>query len=252
LVDGNEPELARRDPVPLYHQLKVLLTEKIESGEWAPGHQLPTEYELKSEFGVSRATIRQAMQLLEQQGLIERIQGRGTFVGRPKIAHNLMYLFSPIRGTTSVPLPSLDVVYLRKTRASLSVASHLGIDKEDQVFELKRRVVADNEPLLIIKNWMPTELFPGFENEFGDAGTVREVLLKQHGSKGVRQHKEIEITILDDEEAQDLATRPGSPALLVTYLTCDLDANPLEYREVLVRGDRCKYYVDQETPEFLV
>jgi DNA-binding GntR family transcriptional regulator len=71
-----------------------LLVEKIDSGEWATGHQLPTEFELSSEFRVSRATVRQAMQLLAKQGLIERMQGRGTFVARPKISHNLLSMFT--------------------------------------------------------------------------------------------------------------------------------------------------------------
>src|SRR5262245_44724335 len=76
--------------VPLYHQLRELLTEKIESGEWMPGHQLPGENQLTAEFGVSRFTVRQALGLLERQGVVERRHGKGSFVARPKYVHNLL------------------------------------------------------------------------------------------------------------------------------------------------------------------
>src|SRR3972149_6342148 len=76
--------------LPLYQRLRDFLVEKIEAGEWRPDHQLPGERQLTAEFGVSRATVRQAMQLLENQGLIQRRQGRGTYVARPKFAYDLL------------------------------------------------------------------------------------------------------------------------------------------------------------------
>jgi GntR family transcriptional regulator len=71
----------KRDVVPLYHQLKELLTEKIESGEWEPGYRLPGELEISKEFGLSRATVRQAMGLLENQGLVERFAAAAPLSG---------------------------------------------------------------------------------------------------------------------------------------------------------------------------
>jgi GntR family transcriptional regulator len=243
----------RRDVVPLYHQLKELLTEKIESGEWAPGRQLPGENELTQEYGVSRATVRQAMQLLENQGLVERFQGRGTFVGRPKIANNLMDLFSPIRGMMGAnSLPRLDVEYLTVKLPPASVAARLGLGATDTVYELQRKVVVDNEPLLVLTSWLSTERFPELEVKFESEKTIIGVLHNHYGIERVRQHKEVEVTILDEEEACSLEARAGAPALLCTYLTSLPNGEPIEYRKLVVRGDRCRYYVDQESPEFFV
>jgi len=242
----------KRDVVPLYHQLKELLTEKIESGEWEPGYRLPGELEISREFGLSRATVRQAMGLLENQGLVERFQGRGTFVGRPKLANNLMMLFSPMRGMTGTEsVPALEVEYLRTVAAPASLAMRLGMRGDEMVYELKRRVVVDKEPLLLITNWLPVDRFPGLEAEFAARGTVIRTLA-QYGIDRVHQHKEVEITILDDTEAAALETRPGAPALLVTYLTSLPTGEPFEYRKLVVRGDRCRYYVDQDNAEFFV
>jgi GntR family transcriptional regulator len=242
-----------RDAVPLYHQLRELLSEKIESGEWQPGKQLPSEPDLAREFGVSRATVRQAMQLLEQQGLVERIQGKGTFVGRPKFANNLMFMFSASRGiTNNKALPDLQVMHLERVHPSPTVAARLGIGVEDEVFELKRRVVVDGEPLLLVRSWLIASRFPGLDEKFPKEGSVLGTLLTHYGLEGMAQHKEVEVTILDEGEAEDLSARPGAPALLLTYLTRPLEGEPFEYREVVVRGDRCKYYVDQEQAEFLI
>jgi GntR family transcriptional regulator len=242
----------KRDVVPLYHQLKELLTEKIESGEWEPGYRLPGELEISKEFGLSRATVRQAMGLLENQGLVERFRGRGTFVGRPKLANNLMMLFSPMRGMTGTEsVPALEVDYLRTVGAPASLALRLGIKADEMVYELKRRVVVDKEPLLLIPNWLPVGRFPGLETEFDKHGTVMRAVAR-YGIDRVHQHKEVEITILDDTEAAALDTRPGSPALLVTYLTSEPTGEPFEYRKLVVRGDRCRYYIDQDNAEFFV
>ena len=243
--------MLKRDAVPLYHQLRELLSEKIESGEWQPGRQLPSEPDLAREFGVSRATVRQAMQLLESQGLVERIQGKGTFVGRPKFANNLMLMFSPSRGMTNTKsLPDLQVQSLERVHPSSSVAARLGIGTDEYVYELRRRVVVDGEPLLLVRNWLIADRFPGLKEKFSDAG-VLQTIITHYGIDAFQQHKEVEVTILDEEEAEDLSARPGSPALLLTYLTRPMDGEPFEYRKVVVRGDRCKYYVDQEQAEFL-
>lgn len=239
--------------MPLYHQLKALLTEKIESGEWPPGHQLPAEMQICSEFEVSRSTVRQAMQSLASQGLIERHQGLGTFVGRPKVANNLMELFSPYKGMLQADaLPTQEIQKLTTVPAPRSVATHLGIPEGEDVYELRRRVVLQSEPLLLVINWLPVRRFPGFDKKFGELNSVIRTLNRHYGVAGIHQHKEIEITILDQEEAAELDSKVGAPALLITYLTSTVGDEPFEYRKVIVRGDRCKYYVHQAEPEFLV
>ena len=238
---------------PLYRQLRQLLIDKIESNEWQPGYKLPTEMELCEEFNVSRHTVRQALQFLQNQGLIERFQGRGTFVGRPKLANDLMMLFSPMRGMIgATSAPDLQFLHLTAAKPPIDVANRLRLAVDDCVYELKRLLVADGEPLLVVKNWLPQALFPDFDARYEAQGTVVGVLTNHYGLGRVSQHKELEVTILDEEEAEDLQVRAGAPGLLLTYVTRFADGRAFECRRVVVRGDRCRYYVDQEGPEFLV
>ena len=238
--------------LPLYQQLKEFLNEKIDSGEWQPGHRLPTEVQLSSEFGVSRVTVRQAMELLVRQGLVERKQGRGTFVGRPKVAHNLLSMFTSgadIRRTTG-QVPQLGLYELKQVEPSTVVQARLKLEPGERVYQLRRTLRAESEPLMLINSWLPVSLLPGLEDRGLNHRTIREVLL-DYGIAATHQYKEVEVTMVDEEEADVLATRPGSPALLMTYVS-ERNGVPFEYRKMVVRGDRCKYYVDVNLPEPLL
>jgi GntR family transcriptional regulator len=246
------PELQRESHMPLYHQLKELLTDKIGSGEWTAGHKLPTEVQLASEFGVSRVTVRQAMQLLERGGLVERRQGAGTFVGRAKVAHNLMNVFNS--GTDILRTgnsPKIRLHYVRRVKASASIATQLRLKTGDEVYELQRSCLADEEPILLFTSWLPADLFPDFVDKGWERRTIWDVL-HEYGIFNAVQHKEVEITLLDGEEADLLATQAGSPALLVTYLTSMTEGRPFEFRRMLLRGDHCKYFLDLDRAEAMV
>ena len=245
--------ISRRKTLPLYHQLNEFITERIESGDWLPGHRMPTEKELSNEFSVSRTTVRQAMQLLENEGLVERIQGKGTFVGRPKIAQNLgtmgsMPLMANAGSSAAIQFISLNVV-----APSAAVASRLSLPAGEKVYELTRTMTLDGEPLMLITAWMPVSLFPDLRERFVETLSMRQTLRELYGIQVVRQQKVVEVTILDDQEAETLHANAGAPALLLSYLSQTQDhAQPCEYRKMLVRGDRCKYYLDLDQPELLL
>src|SRR3990172_1738207 len=86
------PVLSKKNKLPLYYQLKAIIEERIESGEWAPGAQAPSERELCEQFKISRITVRQALAELVVEGRLTRDQGRGTFVAKPRIEQQLTQL----------------------------------------------------------------------------------------------------------------------------------------------------------------
>jgi GntR family transcriptional regulator len=238
----------KRSTMPLYHQLRELLGEKIESGEWESGYRLPGENDLALEFGVSRATVRQAMQLLENQGLVERVQGRGTYVGRPKVAHDLLSLWAMAPAHKS----HIRNLHLRTVPASASVASRLSIEAGEEVYELKRVILMPDEPLMIITSWLPASLFPGFDAQHVATCPISHTVEHFYSLARFHQHKEVEVAILDEDEANLLEAHAGAPALLMTYLNRLADGRPFEYRRMMIRGDRFKYYADLDMPEPLL
>lgn len=241
-----------RSPLPMYHQLKELVSEKIESGEWAPGHRLPTEAELSKEFGVSRITVRHALQLLQNQGLLDRKQGRGTFVAAPKVAHDLMSMYQDGLSVKQMGRkPQIELVLMELKKPAPSIAARLNLPGTDKVYEMKRLLLADDEPIMLITSWLPAERFPGFENKRLGERTMGSVMA-EYGITEAFQHKEVEVALLDEQEAELLQTNPGAPALLLTYINYLPSGEPIEFRRTHVRGDRCKYYIDVEKPELQI
>jgi GntR family transcriptional regulator len=134
------------------------------------------------------------------------------------------------------------------------VAAQLSLSAGETVYEIKRTVVEGDEQLVLITSWLPARLFPGMPDLFLEASrqSTRALLRDCYGMEVVHQHKEISITMLDEAEARLLGCQPGSPALLITYLSRNAGGEPVEFRRWIVRGDRCKVFVDLETPELLV
>jgi GntR family transcriptional regulator len=249
LATGQRPPV-----VPLYHQLRLNLTEKIESGSWPPGHQMPSEPDLMRQYSVSRATVRQALQLLEREGRVERIKGSGTFVSRPKVMQSLLPRYVTDLAAGRRLVPQVRVVSFERQRPSGSIAGRLALEPDEEVYELVRVLSEDDEPLMIMTSWLPVSRFPGF-SPAPFAGeryrSMREVMSEEYGVLIAHQYKEIEITMLDEEDAPLLDSRVGDPALLITYLTRAAGGHPVELRRWVIRGDRCKLYTELDLPEHL-
>jgi len=102
---------------------------------------------------------------------------------------------------------------------------------------------------MLITSWLPLSLVPDLENKGLAETSLWRVLRGSYNLEIGHQHREVQVTILDDQEAEALGGRPGAPAMLLTYENSSRLGVPLEYRKVIVRGDRCKYVMDLDTPE---
>src|ERR687890_1201850 len=140
--------LNRSSFVPLYYQLQELLKEQIESGGWKPGDRLPSESALARRYAVSRVVIRQALAILQDDGQIVRLQGRGTFVAEPKLdarAGGLARLLA-------VPRPpdvTIEVLDAGTPPVEPSIRSALGVDDNERVLRLSTALSVRGIPLAI-------------------------------------------------------------------------------------------------------
>jgi DNA-binding GntR family transcriptional regulator len=132
------------------------------------------------------------------------------------------------------------------------IADELGLAEGDQTWELRRSIAISSEPIVFVRSWLPLRMFPDFDQHGPDVTAMQRILRNFYGISTLRQHKEIQVTTLDDEEARVLSASVGMPALLLTYTNISQKGLPYEYRKVIVRGDRSKYYVDVDMPEMLV
>jgi len=151
----------KKSPIPVYYQLKNLIEKDIKSGVLKPGDSIKTEMEYCEEFKISRMTVRQALKELENDGLILRERGRGSFVSHLKIEQEGLMSFTDMAKNKNM-VPSTTVVSFNKIKAE-SIAEKLNLNPEEDIYQLIRIRNADNIPIAVEKVYLPVKMVPGFE-----------------------------------------------------------------------------------------
>ncbi len=232
----------RAKPVPLYHQVKESLRERIEAGEWPPGSRIPTEKELAAEYGVSQITVRQALARLATEGLVERCQGRGTFVSQPSVVQDILDLggFSAGLASSGVEIET-QLLGATVVAASEGVARHLKVAQGAPVIEVRRVRLTGGVPISLQTSYMPSELCRPILDRDLARESLFSLLTEVCGLELVRAEEVLSAITVDEYEAKVLLVAPGSPAFLVRRTTFDRNGRPIEFVKSVLRGDRCKF-----------
>lgn len=230
---------------PLYRQIEEDVRARIARGDVPPGTQLETEQDLMSRFEVSRATVRQALQDLIAQGVLEVRRGRGTFVRARPVEHRLRGFYTFRRQIQSQGMtPGTRVRYVRVERADEWLAQALAIGPGTPVVVLSRLRLADDEPLVAETSYLPSSRFPGLERYDFVRLSLYETLTAHYGTRPVRACEVFEPILMSADDARVLDSVQGSPALRVDRTAFDADGARVEFCRSTVRGDRYRYSVE--------
>ncbi|NUW41102.1 GntR family transcriptional regulator [Nonomuraea rhodomycinica] len=210
--------MARIDPdspVPKYFQLREILLDLIDSDELRIGAAIPSERELCQRFGLSRMTVRQAVDHLVSEGRLHRVPGKGTFVARPKIelALQLTSFTDDMRARGMEP-GSRDLDR-RVVRASAHLAKELGIQPGEEVHFIERLRTADGEPLSIERAHIPVRLAPGLGDLDLADKSLYELLETRYGLVMDAGELTIDGGIADPSDADLLKLPRGGAVLLL-------------------------------------
>ena len=231
--------------LPLYRQIEADLRDRIRSGALRPGAQVAPEPELMAEYGVSRATVRQALAGLVAEGLLEIRRGLGTYVTAPRFEHMIGGFYSFSREIERHGLqPGTTVLGLRRERAADAVAEALGLAVGAEVFALRRLRLAGPDPLVVETSHLPATRFPGLDTVDFSKVRLYDTLMHDYGCRPTRARETFEPILLTTDEATLLNQRRGEPALRVERIAFDQDDLPIEFCRSTVRGDRYRYSVE--------
>lgn len=231
--------------VPLYHQLKEILKEKIESAEWVPGDLVPSEHKLQQQFNISRNTAKKALDDLVQEGILKRVQGKGTFVSTPKIEQSLSGFYSFSKVLQSQGLQPEDIILnLTKIEAKPSVAKRLQVPTGSAVIALKRLRCAMKEPIILETSYISQPLVPNLTVDRLEKSSLYDVLEKDYGIFVTKAKEVFEPVLVRDYESEYLQVKEGGPALLLDRVAYDAEGNVVEFCRSIVRGDRCRFYTE--------
>lgn len=235
-------KLDSNNPVPLYFQLQEIIKRKIEEGEYQPGDLIPTEKELQELYGISRITVRNAINGLVLEDLLVKRQGYGTVVASKRMVEDFSKLssFTEKMRSQGAEVTS-KVLEVARMQAPSRIAEHMRIETGDPVIEVKRLRFVDGEPIAFFTNY----LLPIYGvNENDDySGSIYELLEKKYGVSIVSGEKVIEAMVAASTEAKLLNIAVGDPVLLIRNVTCDENGEPVDYAEGIYRADRYKYVV---------
>lgn len=235
----------RAGPIPLYHSLGQVVRGKIQSGEWPVGSRIPAERALMQIYGVSRATVRQAIEYMVREGILHRAQGKGTFVAPPKIKQGVLRLhsFTETMRRNGL-LPRAQLLGKQNIDAPLNICKELSLGDGEQAIWLQRLILVNEAPVMIESSYLPAARFPGLLPVYDGAQDPQEFVAQHFDVRTVRASEVFEPVILETHEARLLGVKSGSPALWVEQISLDANGSPVEFRASLLRGDRCRFYID--------
>ena len=228
----------------LYNHIKLRLREAIQAGEYKPGDRIPSEHELMAKFGVSRATVRKAISELVLEGWLHRVQGRGTFVARPKFRQTLSRLTSFTEDMLMLGLtPRTKLLSLRIEKANPKVAKRLAIKPNDSIIYIERLRFANDEPMALNISILPYHLVPGLESQDLEKNSLYEILERRYGLILSRAEQTLEPTLASPETAHLLEVKTGAPLLLIEGVVYLKNNTPIEWLRIWYRGDRYKFHL---------
>jgi len=232
---------------PLYLQIRDLLVERLDAGEWRPGEPIPSELELASHYRVSHGTIRKALGALAADNLLVRRQGKGTFVGTHTEERSSMFRFLRIRRNDGRDeYPASRLIDVRRGRASAEVARALEMRPGDPVFVLRRVLEYGGEPAVLDEIILPAALFKGMTRAKVQAyrGSMYSLFETQFGVRIVKAQEKLRAVVADVATASLLHIDPGQPLLAVERVTRTYGDRPVEWRRGLCSTRRHHYIND--------
>jgi GntR family transcriptional regulator len=235
-------KIARKSPIPIYYQIKEQLIREIADGRLKEGDMLPSEEDWAKELGISRMTLRNALIQLINEGVLHRMQGKGTFVAPLKTPvkyfESTMYSFTDIYKSQGIKV-GRKVLTQEITSASWLVSKKLELAEGSAVVHIRSLRLFDGEPSSVEDSYYPAV----------QLSWLADVELKDRSIYDVLREKaiypweamdEIELGLITEDDAALLQAPKGTAVLKGTRVAWDKDGLPLEYYHVILRGDRFK------------
>lgn len=243
----HETKLDESSVIPLYHQLAEELRNNIESGEWPPNFLIPSESELCRMYGVSRGTVREAVAQIVHEGLLYRKQGKGTYVSEMKNSQQLNQFYSVAQNLEGKGLkPFSRIMEMVKISPPSGVRKFLRLNKGEKVYKIVGVKIADGKPVTMETSYIVEKLLPDLERRRTaemENIPLYDIIRENYKLKIGGVEETFEPVFIDEYEADELNSRPGSVGLLVRRITYADNGVPFEYRTILLPREHCKYQV---------
>ncbi|MEH7305514.1 GntR family transcriptional regulator [Neobacillus drentensis] len=235
-----------KDGSALHLKVKDAIIQLINEGEYKPDSQLPTEAEFCEKYGVSRTTVRTALQQLTMEGYVYRKRGSGTFVSAKKVKQILTTTVDHFSSQISMQgkKPSIKVLQLEVIPADEYLSEKLKIQEGEPVNTLERIRYVNEEPIQFETAYLPWYKTPAIDKH-GCENSLYKLLETQFGIKVNKTIETLELFIADQEAAEKLHISVGDPCFALDTFAYLLDGSTIEYSKTIYRGDLAHFVIER-------
>lgn len=238
--------LSSDERLPLYQRLRDELALQISSAHWKAGEAIPTEAALAADYGLSIGTVRKAIDMLVGERILERQQGRGTFIRRAQFQDSLFrfFRFQNLQGERLVPQSR--ILSVKALPATPVVSYALQLPAAAEVIHLQRLRLLEGEPVLAEDIWLPRELFePILALDLNREGPLLYPIYEELCGQVVASADEtLTAEPVDEQHAQWLGIAPASPVVVIERLARGYAGQPLEWRRSRGHARHFRYSVE--------
>ena len=229
--------------IPYYYQIANLLRGKIESGELFAGMKLPRELDLSKHFGVSRVTLRQALAILEKEGLLTRERRKGTFVKRGGVKSKMIQLTGAVWEEEAGGV-DIQVISIEDLDASSRLRKFFGLGDGERLTRVQRLRMAEETPLCYVMNYLPKKLAKDIPHEDIRTRSMLHILKNRLRIPLGKIQQTLEARVADSDVAGHLSIGVLAPVLYVETFVYSKSGEPVEFSQIYYRGDQHRYRVE--------
>lgn len=238
-------QFALSSGTPRHEQISRWLRDRIEEGAYATNEQLPSENDLSERFGVSRVTVRRALQTLEGEGLIYRRQGLGSFVAEPRVKQGLVRLTDFTQDMERAGLTASSIVmHYEREGASPAVADALGVEPGATVVRLDRLRLGDGMPVAFDRTWLTLYYGQLLDGHDLQPTTIYRLLEQEYDIPVLGGRYRMEAVNAPADVAEALGVPRGRALLAVNRISFTVGERPIYYQRRFYRSDRVTYELE--------
>ncbi len=231
--------------IPYYFQLSNQIRSQIENGELKDGEKLPKEVDLAKMYSISRAPVRQALGLLEKDGLIVRKRGKGTFIKNQEEDSDAVRLTGILEIIKNKDT-SRKIISMNKRVVNKKISDYFNPEKKISISVFKRVLLKNKKPYCFISHYLPFKIGKHIDRRQMKEKSMLEILNKDLGFDVGNVKQEFGARNPSNEVAKILSLSVMSPVLFVKTFVMDKAGTPIEYSEISYPGDTHRYSIELE------
>ena len=234
-------------PIPYYHQLADILREQIEAGRWDADELIPAEGSLTETFGISRSVTRKALDVLEGEGRVLRIKGKGTIVTKPKFSYGAVEAAGGWFSPRSRPVNLGQIISTGRVPAGGNLAKLLDVSPRDELWEIILTHELDGTPASMSQIYLKVQgtLTVGGPLDFEEGGPdILHQLSAKYGVEITDSRLEIDVTAASDLDVRYLHVEEGAPIIQVSSIDSDKMGRIAGFTRTVVKAAHFFFAVD--------